>query len=224
LQLKFKQIYYNTVTCQPIVELRNRALLGSRPLNASRPNIRYATTGEAVSSPCRAEPNRTVRCYTRGRDDVTRQHARFQGNAVVDTVTTQQIRCQPLSFLGTMCSAEDQELSERRAVVPQHGLELGFDDSEPVRCQSPWSAVGVSSSPGILSGSPYTSSATDACRSSLNAVRIPRITRGRASVQCWSAWHMMAALVSGGNVPRVRGWRCAGRRTSLARWQHSAPR
>jgi hypothetical protein len=27
----------------------------------------------------------------------------------------------------------------------------------------------------------------------LNAVRIPR-TRGRASVQCWSAWHMMPAF------------------------------
>jgi hypothetical protein len=24
--------------------------------------------------------------------------------------------------------------------VPQHGIELGFDDSEPVWCQSPWSA------------------------------------------------------------------------------------
>jgi hypothetical protein len=34
--------------------------------------------------------------------------------------------CQPLPFLGTMCSAEDQE--------------LGFGDFEPVRCQSTWSA------------------------------------------------------------------------------------
>jgi hypothetical protein len=31
--------------------------------------------------PCRAEQNRTERYYTAGRDDVTRQHARFQGNA-----------------------------------------------------------------------------------------------------------------------------------------------
>jgi hypothetical protein len=56
------------------------------------------------------------------------------------------------------------------------------------------SAAGVGSSLGILRGSPYTSSATDARRSSLNAVRIPRKTRGSASVHCWSAWHMMAAF------------------------------
>jgi hypothetical protein len=55
------------------------------------------------------------------------------------------------------------------------------------------SAVGVSSSPGILRGSPYTSSFTDACRSSLNAVQILR-TSGSAFAQCWSAWHMMAAF------------------------------
>jgi hypothetical protein len=56
-----------------------------------------------------------------------------------------------------------------------------------------WS-LGVSSSPGIRKGSPYTSSATDACRSALNDVRMPRRTRGGASVQCWSAWHMMAVF------------------------------
>jgi hypothetical protein len=50
------------------------ALLGSRPLNASRPNSRYAAVGEAVSSPCRAEPNRTVRCCAAGRDDATQQY------------------------------------------------------------------------------------------------------------------------------------------------------
>jgi hypothetical protein len=61
--------------------LRNRALLGSRPLNASRPNTRCAAVGEAVFAPCRAEQNRTKRCYTAGRDDVTQQHARFQGNS-----------------------------------------------------------------------------------------------------------------------------------------------
>jgi hypothetical protein len=68
------------VTCQPFVGLHNRALLGSRQLNASRPNTRYAAVGDAVFAPCRAEQNRTERCYTAGRDDVTRQHARFQGN------------------------------------------------------------------------------------------------------------------------------------------------
>jgi hypothetical protein len=69
------------VTCQPIVGLRKKALLGSRPLNASRPNTRCAAVGQAVFASCRAEQNRTERCYTAGRDDVTRQHARFQGNA-----------------------------------------------------------------------------------------------------------------------------------------------
>jgi hypothetical protein len=42
----------------------------------------------------RAESNRTVHCYTIGRDDVTRQYAHFQGNAVVYTVTTQQSKRQ----------------------------------------------------------------------------------------------------------------------------------
>jgi hypothetical protein len=53
---------FNIVTCQPIVLLRNRTLLGSRPLSASRPNTRCAAVGEAVSSPCRAVPNRTAPC------------------------------------------------------------------------------------------------------------------------------------------------------------------
>jgi hypothetical protein len=64
-----------------------------------------------------------------------------------------------------------------------------------MRCSvSTVSAVGVSSSQCILRGSPYTSSATEACRSSLYAVRIPRRTKGSASVHCWSAWYMMAAF------------------------------
>jgi hypothetical protein len=59
-------------------------------------------------------------------------------------------------------------------------------------CVMRWDASGgcvegVSSSPGILWGSPYTSSATEACRSVLQAVRIPRRTSESASVQCWSA-------------------------------------
>jgi hypothetical protein len=44
-------------------------------------------------------------------------------------------------------------------------------------------ALGVSSSPGILKGSPYTSSATDVCRSSLKVVRIPRRNKKR-NVKC----------------------------------------
>jgi hypothetical protein len=75
-----KYLILYIVTCQLIIGLRNKALLGSRQLNASRPSTRYAV-GEVVFAPCRAKQNRTERCYTAGRDDVTRQHARFQGNA-----------------------------------------------------------------------------------------------------------------------------------------------
>jgi hypothetical protein len=51
----------NIVTFKQIFELRNRELLGSRPLTSSWQNTSYATRrGEAVSS-----PNRTVRCYTK---------------------------------------------------------------------------------------------------------------------------------------------------------------
>jgi hypothetical protein len=57
--------------------------------------------------------------------------------------------------------------------------------SRVMRCAgSTGSAVGVSSSPGILRDSPYTNSDTDACRYALNDVRIPRRTRGSASVHC----------------------------------------
>jgi hypothetical protein len=64
-----------------------------------------------------------------------------------------------------------------------------------MRCAgSTGSAVGVSSSPGILRGSTYTSSATDACTPALNYVWMPRGARGSASVDGWSAWHMMAAI------------------------------
>jgi hypothetical protein len=55
-------------------------------------------------------------------------------------------------------------------------------------------AVAFSSLLRILSGSLYTSSADDACRSALNAVRMPRRTKGSTSVHCWFAWHMMAAF------------------------------
>jgi hypothetical protein len=56
------------------------------------------------------------------------------------------------------------------------------------------SAVGVSSTPEILRGSAYTNSATDASRSALNDVRMPRRTRGGASLHCWSASCTMAAF------------------------------
>jgi hypothetical protein len=48
-------------------------------------------------------------------------------------------------------------------------------------------------SPRIVRGSPYTSSATDICRSILISVRIPRPRRS-AFVHCLPAWHMMAAF------------------------------
>jgi hypothetical protein len=62
------------VTCQPFVGLRNRSLLGSRQLNASRLNTRSAAVGEPVIAPCRvvpcrAEPHRAL-LHSR-RDDVT---------------------------------------------------------------------------------------------------------------------------------------------------------
>jgi hypothetical protein len=62
--------------CQPIVVLRSRALLGSRPVNkiSSQTRLRHAAALEYGS------------CAT-SRDDVTRQHARFRVNAVVNTVT-----------------------------------------------------------------------------------------------------------------------------------------
>jgi hypothetical protein len=57
--------------------------------------IEYALRGDGGSGvcsvPCRAEQNRTARCYTAGRDDVTRQHARFQGNAGKHSDLTQQL-------------------------------------------------------------------------------------------------------------------------------------
>jgi hypothetical protein len=66
----------NNVICQPIVGLRNRALLGSRPLNASRPNTRYAAVGEAVFAPCRFEPQEVEDWAVPSRPAAQR----FQGN------------------------------------------------------------------------------------------------------------------------------------------------
>jgi hypothetical protein len=33
-----------------------------------------------------------------------------------------------------------ETLEAATCVVPQHGVELGFGDRQPIRCQSPWSA------------------------------------------------------------------------------------
>jgi hypothetical protein len=43
--------------------------------------MRCVAVGEAGFAPCHAKQNRTERCYTAGCDDVTRQHAHFQGSA-----------------------------------------------------------------------------------------------------------------------------------------------
>jgi hypothetical protein len=64
------------------------------------------------SVPCRAEPNRTVRCYTTGRDDVTRHHARFQGNAVVNTLTSRNSTpCEPAARQHDMTWPDATELN-----------------------------------------------------------------------------------------------------------------
>jgi hypothetical protein len=52
----------HSVTCQPIVGLRNTALLGSRSVNNSWRNTRYAMVGEAVFSSCRIVPSQTAPC------------------------------------------------------------------------------------------------------------------------------------------------------------------
>jgi hypothetical protein len=80
-----------------------------------------------------------------------------------------------------------------------------------MRCAgSTWSMVGVSSLPGILRDSSYANSATDVCKSALNDMRIPMKTRGSSSVNCWFAWHMMAAF-------SVR-WKCSTTQFALGWW------
>jgi hypothetical protein len=56
------------------------------------------------------------------------------------------------------------------------------------------SLADVTGSPGILRCPSYTSSATGACKSALNYVRMSRRTSGSASVEFRSAWHMMATF------------------------------
>jgi hypothetical protein len=64
-----------------------------------------------------------------------------------------------------------------------------------MRCASSTGcAIDVSSLQAILRGSPYTSSATNACRFALKDVWIPSRKRGSASVQYWSAWHVITAF------------------------------
>jgi hypothetical protein len=53
---------------------------------------------------------------------------------------------------------------------------------------------GAKNSPGNRRGEPYTSSADEAFKSSFHALRIPNRTKGRASAQCSSAWHMSGAF------------------------------
>jgi hypothetical protein len=83
VSLKITNLLRNVhiVTC-----LRHAAIVETQK---SGNTLRNRGSG-VFSVPCRAEPSRTVRCYTTGRDDVTRHHARFQGNSVVNKVTRQQ--------------------------------------------------------------------------------------------------------------------------------------
>jgi hypothetical protein len=52
-------VCHDTVTCKPIVGLRNKALLGSRPLNVSQLNTHCVAVGESgvCTVPCQAEPH-----------------------------------------------------------------------------------------------------------------------------------------------------------------------
>jgi hypothetical protein len=83
------------------------------------------------------------------------------------------------------------------AVRGRHPTGPGLLLNRLMRCDGCTVPVaGVSSSPGTRRGSPYTSSATDACRSSLKAVRMSSRTTGSASVHRWSAWHTMLTGLS----------------------------
>jgi hypothetical protein len=53
---------------------------------------------------------------------------------------------------------------------------------------------GAKKSPGNRRGEPYISSADEAFKSSVHALRIPSRTKGRALAQCSWAWHMRAAF------------------------------
>ena len=66
------------------------------------------------------------------------------------------------------------------------------------------SGAGASSSPGILKASPYTTSATDACRSSLNVVRIPRRTRVAPQSTVCPRGTLLLLLVSAESVAQDR--------------------
>jgi hypothetical protein len=47
----------------------------------------------------------------------------------------------PVAFLGYDVERRRQgTLGASSCAVPQHGVELGFGDSQLIRCQSPWSA------------------------------------------------------------------------------------
>jgi hypothetical protein len=79
------------VTWQPIVGLCSRALLGSRQLNASRPNTRSAAVGEAVFAPFRAVPSRTAPSAATQQAAMTSHGSTLVSKAKpVNTVTGQQ--------------------------------------------------------------------------------------------------------------------------------------
>jgi hypothetical protein len=79
------------VTCQPIIGLRNKALLGDRPLNASWPNTFCAAVGEAVFAPCRAVLSRTAQSTGTQLATMTSHGSTLVSKAtLVNTVTGQQ--------------------------------------------------------------------------------------------------------------------------------------
>jgi len=64
--------------------------------------------------------------------------------------------------------------------------------------------MGSKNSPGNLRSSPHTSSTDDVFKSNFQALGIPTKTNCRASAQCSSPWHMMAALICLCNISIIR--------------------
>jgi hypothetical protein len=98
----------NILTCQPIIGLRNKVLLGGRLLNASRPNTLCAAVGEAVFAPCRAVLSRTAPSAGTQQAAMTSHGSTLVSKAtLVNTVTRQQCRSYDWGFIrGTEISKQ----------------------------------------------------------------------------------------------------------------------
>jgi hypothetical protein len=92
----------NNVTC-----LRHAAIVETqKSVNA----LRNSRGRGVFSVPCRAEQHRAL--LTTCRDDVTRHHARFQGNAVVNMLTSRKsTRCEPVARHHDMTWPDATELT-----------------------------------------------------------------------------------------------------------------